>query len=81
MKKIEYSRKAVRQIKDLPKVELKKVLRKIEAVSNGEMGGKFLKGEFDGLRCLRAWPYRIVYQESGEKIEILFVGHRQGIYK
>lgn len=81
MKKILYSRNAVKQIKDLPKVEVKKVIRKIEAISSGEAEGKGLKGEFDGLRSLRAWPYRIIYQEISGKIEILSVKHRQGAYK
>jgi mRNA interferase RelE/StbE len=81
MKKISYSRVAVKQIKSLPKVEVKKVIRKIEAILSGETEGKMLKGEFDGLRSLRAWPYRIIYQEIGGKIEILSVKHRQGVYK
>ncbi len=62
-------------------MEVKKVIRKIEAISNGETEGKMLKGELDGLRSLRAWPYRIVYQEIGGRIEILSVKHRQGAYK
>lgn len=81
MRKILYSREAVKQIKKLPKVEVKKVIRKIEAIAGGETEGKMLKGEFDGLQSLRAWPYRIIYLFERGTIKIISVRHRQGAYK
>jgi mRNA interferase RelE/StbE len=79
---IEYSGEAYKQIKKLPKNELKKIIRRIETLSLSPRSGKVLQGELVGLRCLRAWPYRIIYEiEEENAITIHSIGHRQGVYK
>ncbi|MCX6726689.1 MAG: type II toxin-antitoxin system RelE/ParE family toxin [Candidatus Shapirobacteria bacterium] len=72
---------AQKQIKKLPPVELKKIIKKIKNLSLEPDSGKQLKGEFTGLFSLRAWPYRIIYQIAKNKIIIFSVAHRQSAYK
>ena len=45
--------------------------------------GKPLSGKFQGLRSIRVWPYRIIYEVYEQKLIILIVeiAHRQGVYK
>ena len=72
---------AQKQIKKLPKNELKKVIKKIRSLSLETDAGKQLKGEFNGLLSLRAWPYRIIYQVDKKQITIFSVTHRQSVYR
>lgn len=81
MTKIEYKPQAVKQIKKLPLSEKKKVVRKLELLSEDPQAGKKLKGEFEGLYSLRAWPYRIIYKPTKTKLTIYTVTHRQSAYK
>lgn len=78
-----YSDTARKQLKKLPKSEQIKVLKKIEILKVDPHSGKKLKGIFAGLRSLKAWPYRIIYQYS-DKDQTLFINvieHRQQVYK
>lgn len=40
-----------------------------------------LKGEFAGLRKMRAGDYRVVFTISDSDIVVLRIGHRKEIYK
>ena len=81
--KVEYSNTALKNLKKLPHSKQIKVLKTIEKLKNDPYAGKSLKGEFQGLRSLRVWPYRIIYRYiSQEKlIYINVIQHRQGVYK
>lgn len=79
--KIFYNPGVEKQLRKLSKAEAKKVLRKIEVLAQEKQTGKALRGQLQGLRSLRAWPYRIIYQVSGSKIIIYSVAHRQGVYR
>ena len=79
--KLEYRPEAVRQLKKFPKTEVKKIIRKLESLASDPHAGKILKGELEGLRSLRAWPYRIIYAVKETSIIIYSVAHRQGVYK
>ena len=79
--KLEYRPQAVKQLKKLPKTEIKKVIRKLELLAADKEAGKQLKGELDGLYSLRAWPYRIIYEIKSSSILIYSVAHRLGVYK
>ena len=78
--KIVYKPEAVRQLHKLPQSEKKKVVKKLFLLSQNPFFGKRLKGELEGLRSLRAWPYRIVYEISAKSVVILSVVHRQSAY-
>jgi len=80
--RVEYSIIAGKQLKKLPRYKQIKVLRKIEKLKNDPYAGKKLKGEFEGLRSLKVWPYRIVYRYLVQD-KLLFINvvqHRQGVY-
>ena len=67
----------------LPKVEKKKVFKKLKAIESNPLSGKPLAGELKTFYSVRAWPYRIVY-EFNKKDNIIIVHkiqHRQGVYK
>lgn len=79
--KLVYKPQAVKQLKKLPRREAKKIIKKLEHLSQDPTVGKPLKGEFEGLRSLRAWPYRIIYQLGKRQITIFSIAHRQGVYR
>lgn len=78
---ISYLSKARKQIKKIPKRELKKIISKIERLAEDPDAGKVLKGEFEGFLSYRAWPYRIIYKIEKKVLVVCSVAHRQGVYK
>lgn len=77
------SRDVLKQYKSLPKADQAKIHKKLIALEQNPYEGKKLAGELEGIRSLRAWPYRILY-EINEKRKIIAVhkiAHRQGVYK
>lgn len=79
--KIEHKPQVLHQLKQLSLVEKKKVVRKLEMLDQNPTAGRLLRGELTGLRSLRAWPYRIIYQLHGQIIIIYSIAHRQSVYK
>lgn len=79
--KLEYKPVVIKQLKKLPPVEKKKVIRKLELLSKDPQTGKVLKGELEGLYSLRAWPYRIIYEIKHDSIIVYSVAHRRSVYK
>jgi len=81
--RVEYSNTARKQLKKLSQSKRIKILRKIEKLKNDPYAGKKLKGEFEGLRSLKIWPYRIIYRYLSQD-KLLFINivqHRQAVYK
>lgn len=81
--RVEYSHTARKGLKKLPKNKQTKVLKIIEKLKNDPYAGKKLKGEFEGLRSLKMWPYRIIYRYLSQE-KLLFINviqHRQKVYK
>ncbi|MBI4973410.1 type II toxin-antitoxin system RelE/ParE family toxin [Candidatus Roizmanbacteria bacterium] len=81
--KIIITPEAIKQYGKLPKVEQKKIKRKITILEQDPKAGKKLSGNFSELRSLRVWPYRILYyiNESQNTIYVVTIAHRQGAYK
>ena len=67
----------------LPRSEQRKIKKKLIALQDNPYNGKKLTGELKGVRSIRAWPYRILYEinEQKQRIEVHKVTHRQGAYK
>lgn len=77
------SKDANKQYTLLPKSEQKKVLKRLSILEENPYEGKKLSGELEGIRSLRSWPYRILYEinQKEKRIEVLKIAHRQGAYK
>jgi mRNA-degrading endonuclease RelE of RelBE toxin-antitoxin system len=74
--------RAQKDFNELPKPEQKKAARKLDLLEVKPLIGKKLGGKLDNLRCLRAWPYRIIYHiQDYDEIWIDHILHRQGAYK
>ncbi|MEX2028158.1 MAG: type II toxin-antitoxin system RelE/ParE family toxin [Candidatus Curtissbacteria bacterium] len=61
----------------------KKVVKGIDKLEVNPHLGEKLKGQYEGLMKLKVWPYRIIYRFTKSKnlVEIVTIGHRQGVYK
>lgn len=81
MPQVEYRPRVLKQLKKIPKIELRKIIRKLEILSEDSYSGKPLQGEYRGLFSLKAWPYRIIYEIKKNGILIFSIKHRQGSYK
>jgi len=77
------SKDAGKQYKRLLKSEQTKIHKKLLVLQQNPYEGNKLTGELEGIRSLRVWPYRIIYEINEEKktIEIHKIAHRQGVYK
>lgn len=58
--KVQLTKDACKQLEQLPSVERKKIHKRLLGLEVLFLEGKKLKGEFEGLRSMRAWPYRII---------------------
>lgn len=81
--RILFARSAFKSFLKLNASSKNKVSKAVEHLAKNPLVGERLKGELQGLYRLRVWPYRIVYKFSSkdEIIEIVAIGHRQGVYK
>lgn len=74
------SKQAEKDFSRLPKVNKKRIIKKIKILRNEPFSGKPLVGELKGLFSVRAWPYRIIYEYSRKFIVVHRILHRQGAY-
>lgn len=81
MFQVEYRPRVLKQLKKIPRSEQRKIIHKLETLSEDPRSGKQLQGEYKGLLSLRAWPYRIIYQITKKGILIYSITHRQTSYK
>lgn len=78
---IELTPTAKKQLKKLPKPDIKKIARKLFFVGELPYSGKKLEGKLKNHYSIRAWPYRIIYIIENNIIHINTIEHRQGVYK
>ncbi|PIN93996.1 plasmid stabilization protein [Candidatus Pacearchaeota archaeon CG10_big_fil_rev_8_21_14_0_10_31_24] len=69
-------------IKNLIKEKQKKILDKIEELSENPQKGHELLGRLKGLRSLRIDTYRVIYKIKSAKliVYVLSVGNRGNVY-
>ena len=74
---------AKKHYKRLPRVEQKKIQKKLLQLVKEPLAGKLLEGDLAGSRSIRAWPYRIIYRvnQNLKRVEVSVILHRQGAYK
>jgi len=81
--KVILSKDAHKQYSHLLKSEQIKIHKKLMILESNPYEGKKLEGELQGIRSLRAWPYRILYEinEKRKLVVIHKIAHRQGAYQ
>lgn len=81
--KVLLSKKADGNLKSLPKIEQKKITKKLLLLVDSPFSGKKLTGEYSEIWSLKVWPYRIIYRIDKMRKEVLIgaILHRQGAYK
>lgn len=83
MPHINFSKSAEKSFLKFKLSDRKKISKAIDKLEKNPLQGEKLKGEYEGLYRIQAWPYRVIYSydAKSEVIEIIVVGHRQGVYK
>ena len=81
--KIELKRSAVKEIKRLPKADLKRVLAKIDSLSQDPRGPGSIKLSGEEKYRVRVGLYRILYtiEDNVLVVCVVKVGHRKDVYK
>ncbi|MBU2099777.1 type II toxin-antitoxin system RelE/ParE family toxin [Candidatus Micrarchaeota archaeon] len=78
---IEYSSKALRQLKKLDKPAQKQVLKSIEKIAVNPMLAKPLSNVFKNYRSEHSGKHRIVFSKKGNLIIIAKIEHRKKAYR
>lgn len=75
--------KATKQYRNLTQPDQIKIKKRILLLKSQPLEGKKLSGTLAEMRSLRAWPYRILYyiDLKKQKLFIVTIAHRQGVYK
>lgn len=83
MYKVEFTKKARKQLLKFPKEYQVRIRNKIDTLVSDPFSGKPLEGKYKGEYSLHVWPYRIIYLILKQKliIEVIDIHHRQGAYK
>ena len=71
--KLNYTKQAIKRLKNIPKSEQNKIKRKINILLTEPLAGKPLQGVFAGSRSFRAWPLRIIYQFNSKTKTVLII--------
>lgn len=82
--RIELSRQAERQFRELPRKEQERLGRRIDRLSEAPYpkDAKKLTGE-EGLYRIRSGDYRVIYMVEDDVLVVLVlkIGHRKDIYR
>ena len=79
---IQYKRSVGKDLARLDKPEARRVLVKIEQeLSAHPERYPALKGEFEGLRKMRAGDYRVIFAILGTDVLVLRIGNRKEVYR
>lgn len=83
--KIVVSKLAQKEIKDLPKTELPKIVTKINQLADNPRpdGCKKLQGSSEDLWRIRSGDYRIIYcvDEIIRIVDVRRIAHRKDVYR
>ena len=82
MVEITFTRRAMCDIRKLPKNTQRRIELAIDELFDNIRAGDKLHGEWEGYRKLRAGDYRIIYKIKSEAlVEIQYVRHRRVAYR
>ncbi|HEU0143682.1 MAG TPA: type II toxin-antitoxin system RelE/ParE family toxin [Nitrososphaera sp.] len=81
--KVEWKRSAVKELRDLPKDAVERILKAVELLSENPypVGVRKLVGSEHTYR-IREGDYRVIYTVTASSVvvEIIRVGHRKDVY-
>ena len=74
---------AYKELQRIDKKERTRIISAIDKLTDNPHLGKVLKGEFTGLRRIRAGNYRVIYEinEGEVLILVLRIAHRKQAYR
>ena len=74
---------AARALRKIHPSDRRRIVAAIDRLAQERSAGSALKGEFGGLRRLRAGRYRIIYETIHQELTVLVVrvGHRREVYR
>ena len=83
MIKIEIDKRVEKDLKNIPKHDIKKIFETIEKLKDNPLLGDKLKGDLSLVRRIKLNKFRIGYffEEHILKIIIIKVGHRKDFYE
>lgn len=83
MIRIFLSKEAEKFFLKLNHLDQKKIIKAIDKLQKDPLVGEKLKGGYQGLFKLRAWPYRVIYSfdQNSRTVLVVTIGHRQGVYR
>lgn len=83
MPRLVLTKTSEKDFQKLPKVERKKVFKKLKIIGINPLMGKPLAGELKSNYSISAWPYKIIYEFNKKESKIIIhkIEHRQGVYK
>jgi len=82
MVEITFTRRALRDIKKLPKDTQRRIELTLDELLDDVRAGDKLHGEWEGYWKLRTGDYRIIYKIKSEtQVEVQYVRHRRRAYR
>ncbi len=81
--KIAVKKSAERELEDIPKKELRKIVKKLQSLTNNPRPQKSQKLSHKEQYRIRQGDYRIIYsvQDKESTVHIVKIGHRREIYR
>jgi mRNA interferase RelE/StbE len=79
MKTVRYTASATRDLRRIPSA--KAIVAKVSRLAETGAGDVKPLVNRDGRRRLRIGDYRVIYEDLGEEIVVIAVGHRSTIYE
>ena len=81
--KIAVKKSAERELEDIPKKDLRKIVKKIQSLANDPRPQKSQKLSHKEQYRIRQGDYRIIYsvQDKESTVHIVKIGHRREIYR
>lgn len=80
---LQIKQSALKELQRLPKPDRQRLIEAIDQLMDNPHVGKLLKGEFSGLRRIRAGDYRVIYEINEGQVQVLVVrvAHRKQVYR
>ena len=81
--RIRWERRAVKEVRDLPKEEQRRIVAAVRDLRDDPLKGAILSAEWKGFRRLRVGNYRVIYAFDGIDllVSVIRVGHRREVYR